>query len=253
MRNNPITGASYLLRGLGLIVKPGIRRFVVAPLIINSAVFALFVYFLFLGTARFSALLEGWLPDWLDWLQFLLWPLFMIAALLMIVFGFTLVGNLIAAPFNGFLAEAVEQHLTGNIINSDPGWSAIAAEVGRSIRSEIRKLGYTLVRAVPILILLWVPVVNAAASIVWIGFGAWLLTIQYADYPMANHGISFPEQRSLLAKRRLLSLGFGGAIMVALVIPVLNFLVIPASVAGATALWVDEYSKLERDTAGNTG
>ena len=45
----------------------------------------------------------------------------------------------------------------------------------------------------------------------------------------------------------LLALGFGGAVMVATAIPLVNFLVIPAAVAGATVLWVE---RLERAAPG---
>ena len=244
LSNNPFIGARYLLRGLGLITKPKLRRFVLIPLLINTILFISFVYTLFLGTGWLGTLLEGWLPDWLDWLSFLLWPLFFISALLIMVFGFTIVGNLIAAPFNGLLAEAVENHLTGKPLQSDSGWSAIAAEVVRSVRSELRKLVYYLMWGIPILILLIIPGVNAIGSVLWLVFGAWMMAIQYADYPMGNHRLSFPDQRELLARRRMTSLGFGAVIMMSMVIPVINFVVMPASVAGATALWVDEFSKL---------
>ena len=244
MNNNPFNGARYLLRGLGLITKPRLRRFVIVPLIINTILFIGFVYALLVGTGWLVAELEGWLPGWLDWLSFLLWPLFFVSALLIMVFGFTIVGNLIAAPFNGLLAEAVENHLTGKPLQTDSGWSAIATEVMRSIRSELRKLAYILMWAIPILILLIIPVVNAIGSVIWLVFGAWMMAIQYADYPMGNHGLSFPDQRALLARRRMTSLGFGAVIMMSMVIPVINFVVMPASVAGATALWVDELSKL---------
>jgi CysZ protein len=81
--------------------------------------------------------------------------------------------------------------------------------------------------------------VNIAAPVVWMLFGAWMLAISYVDYPMGNHGLGFPEQRRRLRERRYLALGFGGAVMCALAVPVVNFLVIPAAVAGATALWVE--------------
>ena len=48
-----------------------------------------------------------------------------------------------------------------------------------------------------------------------------------------------------MRERRLLSLAFGGAVMAALAVPVLNFLVIPCAVAGATAMWVEQ---LDGDT-----
>ena len=38
---------------------------------------------------------------------------------------------------------------------------------------------------------------------------------------------------------RGLSLGFGAAVTAAMMVPVLNFLVMPAAVAGATLLWLD--------------
>ena len=246
MTNSPITGAAYLLRGLGLITKPRLRRFVVIPLIINTALFAGFVYLLFLGTGWLGDQLEAWLADWLDWLSFLLWPLFFLSALVMMVFGFSIVGNLIAAPFNGLLAEAVEKHLTGKPLQADSGWSAIAAEIMRSIRSELRKLVYIVKWTIPILILLFIPVIG---SILWLVFGAWMMAIQYADYPMGNHGLSFSDQRKLLGRRRLTSLGFGAVIMMSMVIPVVNFVIMPASVAGATAMWVEGFSKLAEHPA----
>ena len=59
-----------------------------------------------------------------------------------------------------------------------------------------------------------------------------MLAVTYIDYPMANHGIGFDELRARLRERRLLGFGFGGAVMIALAVPVLNFLVVPCAVAG---------------------
>ena len=243
MNNNPVIGASYLFKGLRLICKPRIRRFVLIPLTVNIVLFAALLYGLFLGFDWLRMELDGWLPDYLDWLAYLLWPFYLISAILIPVFGFVLIGNLVASPFNGLLAEAVERHLTGNTATTDSGWKALAAEIGRTIRSELRKLGYTLVRIVPILILLWIPGVNIIGSLLWVVFGAWLMAIQYIDYPMGNHGLGFREQRQLLAQRRFLSLSFGASVVIAMMVPVLNFVVMPASVAGATALWLDVFEQ----------
>ena len=157
MTDNPFAGAGYLVRGFKLITKPKLRRFVVIPLFINTVLFAGFVYALFLGTGWVGQQLETWLPDWLDWLSFLLWPLFFLCAMMIMVFGFTIVGNFISAPFNGLLAEAVENHLTGKPLREESGWSAIAAELIRTIRSELRTLVYIVTWAIPFLILLLIP------------------------------------------------------------------------------------------------
>lgn len=241
LSNNPVSGALYFMRGLGLIMQPGIRPFVVVPLLVNTL---LFVGLIWLGTDQMDALMQRLIPTGWEWLSWLLWPVFAVAVLLIVFFGFVMVGNLIAAPFNGMLAEAVERKLTGR--EPDPtSWSRLPGEVGRTLVSELRKIVYTLLRAVPLLILFLIPVVNVLAPFLWILFSAWLLAIQYADYPMGNHGLAFPEQRRRLKSRRLLALGFGGLAMVVLAIPVVNFLVIPTAVAGATAMWVERLRDVE--------
>jgi CysZ protein len=58
---------------------------------------------------------------------------------------------------------------------------------------------------------------------------------------MANHLLHFAEQRKRLRSRRMLAYGFGGGSLLMTMIPVVNFLAMPASVAGATAMWVGEF------------
>jgi CysZ protein len=108
------------------------------------------------------------------------------------------------------------------------------------VLSEGRKLVYYLVRATPLLILAWIPVVNLAVPVLWLALNAWMLALEYADYPMGNHGVAFAEQRARLAKKPLVALGFGAAALALTLIPVLNFIAVPTAVAGATALWVGE-------------
>ena len=58
------------------------------------------------------------LPIWLEWLSFLVWPIFIIASLLLVFFSFSVIANFLAAPFNSLLAETTEQYLTGK---NNPG------------------------------------------------------------------------------------------------------------------------------------
>jgi len=82
-----------------------------------------------------------------------------------------------------------------------------------------------------------IPGVNAFAPLCWWAFGAWILALQYMDYPLSNHGISLRRQRALLARHRPLVLGFGSAVLVMTLVPILNFVVMPAAVIGATCMW----------------
>lgn len=232
------TGFRYLLTGFAIIVKPRLRRFVAIPLTINFALFAGLIWFALSWIEKSSTFLMSKLPGWLDWLSYLVWPLFIILSLLFVFYGFSIVANLIAAPFNGLLAEAVENHLRGEPIKGN--WQQVLLDVLPAIWSEIRKLLYFLLRAIPLGLLFLIPVVNIAAPFLWAVFGVWMLAIQYADYPMANHQLFFREQRKRLAGRRMLALGFGSGVLLFTLIPVLNFAVMPAAVAGATAMWVKE-------------
>lgn len=40
MPSNPIRGAAFMLEGLRLITRPGLRRFFMIPLLVNIGVFA---------------------------------------------------------------------------------------------------------------------------------------------------------------------------------------------------------------------
>ena len=238
-----IKGVHYLRQGLKLMRQPGLRRYVAIPLLISMLVFSAGIV---VGIQLLEVLLGwllGWLPGWLGWVRYLLWPLFVLTALLLVFYSFALVTNLVAAPFNGLLAEAVERHLTGAPPEDTGGWQAVLRDIVPSLLSELRKLLYFLLRALPLGVLFLIPAVNLAAPFLWALFSAWMLAIEYADYPMANHLLKFAEQRRRLRSRRLLAYGFGGGSLLMTMIPVVNFLAMPASVAGATAMWVGEFKE----------
>jgi CysZ protein len=144
------------------------------------------------------------------------------------------------------LAEAVEQHLTGQPIDTG-GWRALVKDIAPSLFSELRKLLYFALRALPLGILFLIPGINVAAPLLWALFSAWMLAIEYLDYPMANHLLHFAAQRRLLRANRLLAYGFGGGTLLLTLIPGLNFIAMPAAVAGASALWVGEFRDRSAD------
>ncbi len=241
--NDAIKGIGYVREGLRLMRQPGLRRYVAMPLLISVVIFTTAIL---AGVHWLEVLLSwllGWLPGWLDWLRYLLWPLFALTGVLLIFYTFSLLTNLIAAPFNGLLAEAVERHLDGASMADAGGWRALLKDILPSLYSELRKLLYFALRALPLALLFLIPPVNLAAPFLWALFSAWMLAIEYVDYPMANHRLHFAEQRKRLRRRRLLAWGFGGASLLMTLIPVVNFLAMPASVAGATAMWVREFKQ----------
>ncbi|PTB85799.1 hypothetical protein C9939_04210 [Pseudidiomarina aestuarii] len=65
------------------------------------------------------------------------------------------------------------------------------------------------------------------------------MTIQYADYPIDNHKIPFKNMRHQLWSIKGKSLSFGCLVAFLASVPLINLIMIPVAVAGATAMWVD--------------
>jgi len=134
--------------------------------------------------------------------------LIVIAVFAVLVFMIALFSNLVAAPFNGLLAERVEAHLTGIAAPETP-LKSILKSLPRTIGAEIRKLVYLLLMLLFIGILHWVPLVNLIAPFLLIAFGAWMFALEYWDYPMGNHGAVFGQVRNFARQHRPAALGFG--------------------------------------------
>lgn len=232
-------GAGYALTGLRWLPKSGLRRFVALPLLINIVLFGAGIWWTYGQFEYFDQVLQGWLPTWLDWLHWLIWPIFALTVLIALFYSFSVVANLLAAPFNSLLAEQVERLAQpGNTPRpaTDLNWK----ELILSPLAALNRLLYFIGWAIPLLLLSFVPVVNVAAPVLWVLFSAWMLALEYADYPLANRGLSFRNQRRLLRQHWPLTLGFGGIVLLLTLIPIVNFLAMPAAVIGATLMWARE-------------
>lgn len=217
--------------------QPGVRIYAVLPLLINLVLFASLIWF---GYERFSPLVDymmSWVPAIFDFLRWVIWIVISTFTAIFIFFTFTPIANIVAAPFNALLSEKIEIRLTGKAISANISFMQMARD---SFLSQIRKLVYIISWSAVLLLISLIPLVNFAAPFLWVIFGSWLLSLEYLDYPMGNHELNFTRQKQILAARKGLSLGFGSSVMVLTSIPLLNFIVMPVAVAGATVLWVEQ-------------
>lgn len=245
--NNPgfMRSASYVATGWQLIRKPGLRRFVLMPLLVNLMVFGALGWWVNAWAAAWMDSLTLF-SQWGDWwivqaLQTVLRWLVTLVLVFSLAFVFTLVANLIGAPFNGLLAERVEAHLVGEGAGPAPSWLTLVKSVPRLMSSEVSKLLYLLVCIVPLLILQFVPLINLIAPVLLFLFGAWMFALEYMDYPLGNHGALFKDVRRTMRKRRKVAYGFGSTVALLSMIPLVNLFIMPVAVAGATALYVDYF------------
>ena len=232
------TGTRALARAFSLLNLPGVRIYVVIPLLINFLLFGFLIWYGYSLFTPFVAWLMSFVPGFLDFLETLIWLFFGVLAAMTVFFAFTPVANIIAAPFNALMSEKIEAQLTGRAVSSDVSFMQMAID---AIGSQLRKLGYIALWALGLFLVTLIPGINLIAPVLWVVFGSWLLSLEYFDYPMGNHDIVFSEQKRRLSQRRGISLGFGGGVMIMTSIPIVNFFAMPVAVAGATLLWVEQF------------
>ena len=238
MKGNVAHGAGYLVRGAKMLKHPALRLFVFIPLLVNIVIFGSLIWY---GLCYLDELMTDWLgriPQWLDFIRWILWPLIGLTVSLLTGYLFTAVALLIASPFNALLAEKAEELVTGRPVDSLEGLGAALAAVPRSIVRELSKLVYYLPMALFVLLVSFV--LSPLAPFLWFLLGAWMMSIQFVDYPMDNHQLSFADVKEAVRSRRLSSMGFGGLVALCTGIPIINFFVVPAAVVGATLLWCEE-------------
>jgi len=240
MKGNVVTGAGYFFRGLSMLTDPGLRAFVILPLLANILLFGALG---FAAYGYFQALvmsIEDTLPDWLSFLTWLIAPVLWLTGGLLTGYASTLLVLLITSPFHALLAEKVEERITGQQVPALEGIGAAIMEIPRGIGRELRKLLYYLPMALGVLVISFIPGLQALSPFFWFILGAWMMSLQFIDYPMDNHRLPFNDVKEACASRRLSSLGFGAVVAFVASVPLLNFIVIPAAVIGATLMWCQE-------------
>jgi CysZ protein len=213
---------------------------VIIPLVINILIFGSLIT---IGFNYISDLMDSMLasiPEWLNFIRWILWPIIVITVGLISGYVFTSVALVIASPFNALLSEKAEELITGQPVNSLEGFGAALMAVPKSIIRELMKLLYYIPMAILALLISFIPGVGAVA---WLLLGAWMMSIQFVDYPMDNHQLSFADVKAAVRSRRLSSMGFGGLVALCASIPLVNFFVVPAAVVGATLLWCEELNQ----------
>jgi CysZ protein len=236
--NSPRLVIASLLQGFLWLGRPGIRGFVWIPLLVN---FLLYGLALWLAIHHFSAFMQWLLPAWLDFLRWVLWPLFAVAFFTVMYFSFTVVANLLGSPFYGFLAERTWSLATGKAVPElEMSWGRA---ILKGFKGESRRLAYLASRAVPVLLLFLIPGVNIVAPVLWLVLNAWFLGLEYMAYPMEACGRDFTQERQLTGRFRFGVGVFGGLVLLGFVVPVLNVFMGPAAVVGAT-LYLSKMAEL---------
>ncbi len=197
-------------------------------------------FFVFLGVGALAVWLAsrggGRLADggWGTLWAWVTGVLTFLAFLVVGFFTFAMIASLAAAPFNGLISEAVEQHLTGN--TGEVRGDSRSAEVLRAALSAGKLLALEAGVMLPALVLLLVPVLGALTYAALAGF---FLALNYLDPAMDRRRLGLRAKLAFCREHLPEALGFGLAVYVAMLVPLVNLLAVPSAAAGAAGMFVE--------------
>ena len=174
----------------------------------------------------------------------LYWFLWVVAVLLtavLVFFSFTVVGNLLASPFNDLLSERTEEVLSGSDQRRVICLGRFFREAWQTILMEAKKMWIFVVVMVFIVPLNLFPGIgNSIYTILAVSLTLFFLCFEYLGFVMVRKRQFFREQKNYIFARKFLMLGFSCGVMAILAIPFFQMLCIPLAVIGATRLWCEE-------------
>lgn len=239
-------GLTSHLRALRLLsAQPRIRKLAAMPFIINVALFLIGLPVAVWASLRIVDGLFGDESWWLQALTLIVQVLVIVAVILAGIFLFTLIGTVIANPFNGPLSEAVEKHerQRRGLPETPVLKRGAARDAWRGIAYEIGRL---------ILFLLLYPFIFVTQFIPGIGmflhpllaffYATFVLSVDFSDPVLDRHLESFRDKLRYVWRRKGTYLGFGTGALLMMLIPFLNLLVIPVCVTAGTMQYIESSS-----------
>ena len=238
-------GASYLLKGLKFVYVEHreLARFYVVPslialLIIGGGWVAFGIYASDLAGGIWSE------PDSeTAWgILSVLWQIFSVLLWLVLATATALVTfvlfSVIVAPFNDVLSEQVEI-LRGTWKARPFSWRFFVRDIGIMGIIELKKALIKLLWVAPLFVLsVFVPVFG---QILYVVVGGYVLSrlvgLDHLDWSMARRGWSASDRLAFVQRERWPVIGFGGAVLLVLLVPFAFVLVWPGAVAGGTLLF----------------
>lgn len=246
IQTNPATSFSrgffYPFRGLRLLSRyPALLKYIVIPFLINLVIFSSAVYF---GLDFFNSTVVQYIPQGEAWywalLYYAAWILAVLVTAVLVFFLFTVIGNLIASPFNDLLSERAEEYLLGKRSETAFSLKGFLHDARFTLVNELKKMSLFLVGMVFLLLLNLIPVLGQLIySVAAILFTLFFLVVEYLGYVFGRKNYAFREQRRYIWRRKFLTLGFGTGVLCILAVPFLQFLCLPLAVLGATLLWCE--------------
>ncbi len=240
--SNPGPGALYIFKGANIVRKNrSLWKYAAAPFIISlglmcAGYFFLYHMFTLIAPEYFSG--SAW---YFQILYYLLIVVVAVATFVGFFFLFIIVATTIAAPFNDLLSEKIEQVEKGVILDQKFSVFQLIKDIGRGLGHTFKILGiYVASQVIGLLFLFTIPLFGQLLyTVITLGATAFILSMEFTSYSMDRRRMAFGEKKSFFFSNLRTMLSFGVVAAFIASIPIVNFLSIPAAVAGGTLLFMD--------------
>ena len=219
---------------------PALLKYIIIPFFINVMVLSGAIYW---GFAFFNSIVVHYIPQGETWywviLSYFIWAAAILITMVLVFFGFTVTGAIIASPFNDILSEKTEELLSG-IPNDEPFvFKIFLKDAMHTVTDESKKIIIFVVLMVFLLPLNLLPGGSLPYSVLTVLLTVFFLVVEYTGYVFYRKHLTFREQRNFIFSQKFLMLGFGTGVLGVLAVPFLQFFCIPLGVVGATQLYYD--------------
>ncbi|MTF38542.1 EI24 domain-containing protein [Cyanobacterium aponinum] len=230
-------------------------RYLIIPILINILV-GIISYILLLNPSlnfydnftnnlilRVDQLIDS-LPQWLEFLTYIISAIasflkgIMIIILLILV-GFVILqfGGILGSPFYGKLSEKIEILKKGNL---DLIEINIVREIFRAILFELKKLLFIIVFSIPLFLLNFIPAFGNLISLIGgLSITVTIICLDFFDATLERKRLSFREKLKFVWGGFPLTTGFGLICLALISIPFVNLIAIPICVSAGTLLICD--------------
>ncbi|MCI0410098.1 MAG: EI24 domain-containing protein [Acidobacteria bacterium] len=243
-----------------LLGEPKLRRLSWIPVLISALTLSATLVALALYVSEIHSFVTSWMPHleagrWYTWLWIgpgRLALAILAGILLLAVAGCALVvafliANLLAAPVHEVISQRVEAVVGGSRSGDTGGVMQSLRDGARALIEELKRTLFFLVVSLAIAVIGIVPGGQLVAAPALTLFTILFLPLDYASYTLDRRGISFRAKRRWIGRHWPAMLGFGSGAFVTILVPGLNFLMMPVLVTSGTLLAMGVRIDREKD------
>lgn len=236
-----VDGVKVIPRAIGMIARDArLRKLAIRPFLVSVVVVLIGLPFVLWFAGDLFRLVLPSSAEWSGFIETVVRILFTIAVTVAGLFVLLMLGRIIGAPFNSKLSEGVEEAYLGIQRNSSSSLGAMVAEGAGSVVTAIGRLLLFLLLYPPILVTQLIPVVGIFIfPVLSTLYGAFALSFDFTESSWERHLPGFRNRLRFMREHLGAFLGFGLGAVVMMLIPFVNFLLIPVAVAAGTLLYLD--------------